>query len=274
MAINGGTIRHWSHWLSDGNLMGSKSPNMFLLVCAASLLVSGCLCSVPSLDTETIAVINGERISSQEFITALNRNRNKVVSHFRLNYEAEYGNSFWDNEWQGINPLAFLKTISLDDLLRKKVEVANARDFGLIKNNLDPSIPENRVAINKKRSIALSNDQVIYGPQEYSESVFSRHYYSLMVISLKDHLAKNIFNISDKALNEFYKSNKMLFSVNGSNVEYRPFSECRSLVRSIYIDQLYDQYITDQTQQAEYYLNNKVISYIRWTDSGFSNIGS
>jgi len=238
------------------------------------LLIFGCKKQDHQLRPDIVASVNGEYILLQEFTKQLASNRAKTISHFRVKFGAEYSNSFWYTTWDDHSPLDYIKEISFDELLTNKIELGLAREYGLVEDMDYESNNSRRLTVNADRDKAMAEHQVIYGPQSYSESVYYRYVSSLLIIRLKERLSQERFDISETKLREQYAARKDKFFIDQNGSGYRPYSECRAIVRSIYIDELYDELIIKIKFKAKIVLNDKLYDRIQWINSGFSEINS
>jgi hypothetical protein len=159
-------------------------------------------------DTSLVAVIDGNPVTTREFMLFANKERSEVIRFFRTNYGCEYDNTFWTKSLDGKSPTELLKERTLDTLIKIKVQQACAKDFGLVS---DISYSGFLLALkneNLRRLQAKNSNKVIYGPVQYSEEVYFNYTFTNMVEKLKAVLAEKVFAITKDTLLQIYETEK------------------------------------------------------------------
>ncbi len=142
-------------------------------------------------DTKTIASINGEPVAVGEFDLFANRNRSKVIQHFRKTYNIEYSDKFWRNKVKGNSALELLKKLTFENLIELKIQQLLAREYGIVEHIDYINFLKKLSAENIRRANKIAKAESIYGPQVYAEDVYFDYLTSNLVIQLKDRLVIN-----------------------------------------------------------------------------------
>lgn len=156
------------------------------------------------LDTLVVATVNAEPITYNEYKYFLNKNRAGVIRHFRQNCGFEYDLNFWVDTCEGKSPKQYLADKSLKESIITKTQQVVAMNLGLVS---DISYEQFLVGLqkeNKRRLEAKKQNQVIFGPVQYSEKVYFDYLFSNLVIQIKKELAKTKFDLNDQLLQVEY----------------------------------------------------------------------
>lgn len=193
-----------------------KFPKTLSLI-AAMLFVAILTIQAQTLpeDTSVVAVINGNPVTTREFMLFANKERSEVIRFFRVNYGCEYDNTFWTKSFDGKSPTELLKERTLDTLIKIIVQQACAKDFGLVS---DISYSGFLLALkneNLRRLQAKNTNKVIYGPVQYSEEVYFNYTFTNMVEKLKAVLTEKVFAITNDTLLQIYETEKDRFFKKG-----------------------------------------------------------
>ena len=159
-------------------------------------------------DTAVIFRVNGSPVIAREFRQMANAERSRVIRYFRDHYKLEYSQDFWSQKKDGISPEEYLKKRTLDTLTAVKVQQILALEQGITGDISYSGFLRNLEKENKRRLRAKENNQVIYGPVQYSETVYYNYIFSNMVNELKTALAETGFHITDEMLRTIYDNKK------------------------------------------------------------------
>ncbi|TFH01831.1 MAG: hypothetical protein E4H13_03805, partial [Calditrichales bacterium] len=139
----------------------------------------------------TIATVDGHCISLQEFQARIAENRSEIVRYYRDNFEMDYSKDFWDTAVKGQTPGTLLKRRILNKLVENKIKQIIATEYGIIEDISYNRFVENLEQENQRRTNALKNKKIIYGPTVYSEPVFYHYQIANMENELKKLLSIN-----------------------------------------------------------------------------------
>lgn len=184
---------------------------IIVTACIMLALISVLLFINKKNDNDYVAQVNGEKISVLEFRNAMAENRNKIYDYFRQNYDVSDHAGFWKQSVNGEIPIEMLKQKSMEQCARVKIEQILAKQQGIIDDISYQGFLKNLEAENKRRKTAVENNQVIFGPVQYTEEVYFKYVLSNMVISLKDKLQE--IEVNDDEIQEYYEENKQLYKI-------------------------------------------------------------
>ncbi|WP_168118815.1 SurA N-terminal domain-containing protein [Paenibacillus sp. HB172176] len=149
-----------------------------------------------------VAEVNGSSIASAEFEKELRRQRASVIDYFRQTYGLEYDKTFWETSVNGENPLELVKQRALDQLVARKVELALAEREGLIEGSSYSDLLRELKEENKRRQLAVEENQAIYGPVRLDEDAFTPYYMSNLRNALKEKLSDAELQLSEEELEQ------------------------------------------------------------------------
>ena len=178
----------------------------FVLLLSAALLFS----SLASGE-DTVATVNDESITVREFQRVLYRKRAEVLRYFRQKHGARDEKGFWDRDHGGEVPIEKLRSITLDDCVRTKVQLIMACKHDLVEDASYAAFLSSLKRENARRKKAVANGEVIFGPIEYTEDTGFAHFFSRLLISLKRSFARKNLTITDEVLREFYDENREVY---------------------------------------------------------------
>jgi hypothetical protein len=156
-------------------------------------------------DTLKLALVNGEPITYAEYMYFQSKNKASVLRYFRDTYKLNYGNDFWEQSCNNETPKQRLMQCALNEAIEAKAQQIIAQKFQLVDNISYTHFLVKLKNENKRRIEAVSQNQVIFGPVQYTESVYYDYLLSNMLIQLKKTLAKNVFTINDSILHNNYE---------------------------------------------------------------------
>jgi len=140
-----------------------------VVILGAAACGLGFALSVHSLTV--VATVNGEPVTYGEYSHYLAADRATTASKF-LSSGAQNGADFWTTPVNGQTPLDALKQTALNDAVKSKVQQMIARDNGVISDISYSAFVSAWKAQNADRAQNLADNQPIYGPQQYTESVY------------------------------------------------------------------------------------------------------
>ena len=184
--------------------------------CVIGVFAVSCLSFFPGAaadaQEDVVATVNGHDITLPEFRRSLLEHRAAVFGYFNRQYGAdEDQGEFWTSSFDGEVPLEKLRRQTLNDCVRIKMQQLLALEKGLVRDVSYAAFLRSINEENRRRKNAVQNDEVIYGPVEYSESTGFAHFFSLLVVRLKQRLADDDFEITVAKLRDFYDANREQF---------------------------------------------------------------
>jgi len=155
-----------------------------------------------------VVVINGISVSVTEYQLYLNRNVAMTHNYFHKKYGSYDHEGFWEHSFDGENPLEYLKTVTLEQVVHVRSVQRYAMDIKLI-----PEFDFNDVIKwwkedNRSRIEKHKKGEVIFGPVETSLGEYVDYLFSNLVIRLKEHLNSHEFRASESKLESYYQKIK------------------------------------------------------------------
>lgn len=150
-----------------------SSPRPFLtLLFAQAVALSGQPAAPAPSEDPTVLTVNGERVSTDEYKVVMRRKTPLVTSHFKQTRDLDDHPGYWSPASGPDGPLARLRELTLEELVRIKVYQAEARARGLMKNIDFASFRDAFEKENARRLAARARNEVIYGPPRYRPEIY------------------------------------------------------------------------------------------------------
>jgi hypothetical protein len=155
-----------------------------------------------------VATINNEPISVKEFKEFLNKNRSQIYDYFSHNYEIKDIQNFWNTNFNGEIPGEIIKQKTIEQCSKVKIQQLLAKKYDLVKDISYSAFLKDFERENELRKQGNEGKKVTYGLSEFNELTYFNYNLSIMVIQLKEKLAKELFTVSEEKLRDYYHKNK------------------------------------------------------------------
>ena len=139
-----------------------------------------------------VATVDGEPIVFAELCLVSGDIKSNVVTYFYNTYSAEQSEDFWNRDFNGEIPNLRLYSQVLQEAVRIKTEQLMMREYGLAKDLSYQTFYDAFIAENKRRAKALENDEIIYGPKQYTEISYFEYLHNNRLLKLKAAINKKI----------------------------------------------------------------------------------
>lgn len=180
-----------------------------LLVLVFSIVVSAYyIKSFLKDDSSIVAKVNGYPIYNEEFQQRVNEKKAEVFNYFSKKYKVEDSRTFWSTSFEGEVPNEMVRKKAFDECIRIKVQQIWAKDQGLIKDISYRTFLKDLKTENRRRTKALKNNEIIYGPEQYGEVEYFSYRFINLVIKLKEKLSEKELrdNPDFKAMDNKYEA--------------------------------------------------------------------
>ncbi len=167
----------------------------FLLLAITVAVILFCVCErkETGINPDTVvATVDGEPLVFAEFCFAAGDIRSDVISYFYNTYSAEQTEDFWESEFNGENPNLRLYSLSFEEAVRIKTEQIMMREYGIADDLSYKTFYDSFIAENKRRAKALENDEIIYGPKQYTEISYYEYLHNNRLLKLKAAINKKL----------------------------------------------------------------------------------
>ncbi len=166
-----------------------------------------------SVENIPIAYINDYPISFEEYELQSKKHKANVYSYFVQKYSIDNEEGFWDTSFGGEVPSDVLKKWTFDGIKRMKMEQILAKEMGLIDDISYQTFVDSFYAENERRLEAIDNDEIIYGPKQYTLSVYSDYVHSNLVAELMNALEKDELSLTEDDMKSYYEAHLDLFKI-------------------------------------------------------------
>lgn len=177
---------------------------------AASLFLTALAPAESALpENTTVATINGEPVSAEEYSLVMMRQAPRVYSFLKREKNLDDHLGYWNPDTGPDGPFAKLREMTLDELTKIKVQQAMAKQKGITQDSSFVTFRDGFQKENQRRKEALANGTVIYGPKQYDETT----YYFVLFGDLTHHLKQKVSKetaaaIPEEEIRKFYDEHK------------------------------------------------------------------
>jgi parvulin-like peptidyl-prolyl isomerase len=182
------------------------SLGVLLSVLAAGLFLTAGSDNIASQPLRVVLSVNGEAVTEAEYNIFLNQERADVFQYFYEKYGAKDNPTFWTTNFNGEIPLERARQQATPKLVRHKLEQNLAKQYGLLNDSSFQAFLARLEAENKRRQQAVTANQPIYGPQQYSAQNYYSYLHSNLLTELKNKLTEShaAFKFSENELESRY----------------------------------------------------------------------
>ena len=165
--------------------------------------------AMPAQVDPVVATINNEKVPAAEYRLIMERKTADVFSYFKEHKDLDDHVGYWSESSGPEGPLARLRQVVLEELIRIKVHQSLAKEKGLIKETSFANFKEEFERENVRRAAAKSAGQVIYGPSQYRIGTYYYILFGDLAYKLKQAIAKELEpEIPESEIKSYYEANK------------------------------------------------------------------
>jgi hypothetical protein len=150
----------------------------FVIACVVAIVVLVFVLSSTTVsDTDTVASVNGYKISAGELKMIMSTQKGYIIEEYGKDF-SQIDDAFWNAQVGNTTPIKELRKRALETLVRYKVEQQIAIDNGIITKEQASfeSFLDSLNKENQSRSAALESNQNI-GVTEYTQSTYFEYIY-------------------------------------------------------------------------------------------------
>lgn len=155
-----------------------------------------------------IATVDGEVIHVSEFQRAIHANRAEMIKYFHEKYDAAQSTEFWSTPYGNETPLELIKKKALEDSIHLKIRQILAKEQGVLSDISYDGFVQNLLLENERRQQAIKNNQVVFGPAQFTEETYLEYVMGNTALAVKNHLMEQNWKPNEQQLLTFYEANK------------------------------------------------------------------
>lgn len=121
----------------------------------------------PTIADPVVGTINQEPVTAAEYRMIMERKTSLVYGYFKQEKGLDDHLGYWSESSDPTGPLAKLREMTRDELVRIKVIQGLAKEKGLIADTSFSTIQDDYIRENARRRAALAAGEVVYGPSQY-----------------------------------------------------------------------------------------------------------
>ena len=166
----------------------------------------------------TVLTVNGQSVPVRELELFLAQDRASAFAYYQQHYADNDGPGFWSTAHGGQTPADYLKKLAISDAVRATVQFNLAHTYGLIPDPGYAAFLDSLAAENKSRAQAVSQNQPIYGPEQYTETTYFTYVLGQAGVSLQAALIDHkVISVTDGALLQYYNAHHEDYQEAGLN---------------------------------------------------------
>lgn len=163
-------------------------------------------------DDRIVLTINNEPVSAGEYKLVMERKIAVVYSLLKRQRNLDDQPGYWSEASGPDGPLAQLKQLTLEELVKMKVYQLLAKEKGLINDTRFSAFLENFERENARRQAAKIAGEVVYGPTRYRLPAYYYICFGDLTYRLTNTLARELEpSISESDIKSFLEKNKASF---------------------------------------------------------------
>lgn len=156
-----------------------------------------------------VVLINQEEVSADEYKLVMERKAALVFSYFKMHHDVDDHRGYWSESTGPKGPLAKLREMTLEELVRIKAYQSLAKQKGLIRNTSFAAFRAEYEKENIRRAAAKKVGGVIYGPVQYRMPAYYYICFGDLAYKLKQSIAKECApKITKEEIESFFEENK------------------------------------------------------------------
>jgi hypothetical protein len=174
-----------------------------------------------------VATINNEAVTAAEYRLVMERKTAEVFGYMKQRYDLDDHPGYWSESTGPEGPLAKLREVVLEELVRIKVCQGLAKEKGLVRETSFAAFQEEFQRENARRSEAKRQGQVVYGPAQYRMAAYYYIRFGDLIYKLTQALAKEgEAQIPEAEIVKFYQENK-------ASYDNKPLAEVRQRILEV-----------------------------------------
>lgn len=191
----------------------------------------------------TVALVDGEPIAAGELKLFFESKKSEVLEYFYNEYGIEYNKDFWTTEIEGEIPIEIAVDKAIEDLTQIKIEQILFVECGIVKDITYESFLK---ALSEENQNRNEGEQVIYGPEQYSQQLYYNYLHTNRVNDLMSSIINSgEYEIADQEMKSYYDGHKddfiesygdfslEVFSVSYKGVDAIPLNEAKECMDSV-----------------------------------------
>ena len=152
--------------------------------------------------------INGEKVTEEEYLDAMNSQLYDVTQYFYQTYNARVSGDFWEKEFDGEVPYKMLAEKTLEKLKYNRAVYETAKEKGYIDSVAYDSFIERFETENAARKERVENGQPVYGLSEFTKELYLEYEMDTLQKKYCEGLENEGMDISEEDRQQYYEENK------------------------------------------------------------------
>jgi hypothetical protein len=220
----------------------------------------------------TVVTVNGQRVPVRELELFLAQDRAATLAYFQQKYNDNDRPGFWTTAYGGQTPQDYLRKAAIADAMRATVTLQLGRTSGLLADPGYSAFLQSLNAENAQRRQALSENQPIYGPAQFTESGYFTYIQIQLGISItKTLISHGVIHLTDAALEQYYRHHISDYQQGGGTSPDQvgpgpstpqPFAQVKDEVAQDFEQASYDAIITHLAGTASVAVNARVLAAV------------
>jgi len=191
--------------------VASSLQRGFVFLALAVVGITMACAQVTTGPDPVVGKINSEPVSAAEYRLVMERQVPGVYACFKQKENLDDHLGYWSESSGPQGPLAKLREVVRNELIRIKVCQGLAKEKGLIQDTTYVRFQKELEQENARRNQAALSGQVIYGPRKYSGAVYYYIRLGEVIYQVNQALARSAApRLTEAEIAAFYQENKAL----------------------------------------------------------------
>lgn len=190
-------------------------------------------------ESKTVAYVNGEEITSDEFQYFKSKLKAQVMNEYLEKYTESYSPDFWTKSFNGKTPEKALNEQTLEKCVMAKLQLVLMKQKGIYTDITYKGLYDKAVAFNEENS----SKQGVVGLKSIKLEQFYTYYLDNGVMELRNILVKKETKPSDNELKKCIQQLK-------DSKQYAEITDFNSIAASKLAVEKYNQYIAKLREKA------------------------
>jgi len=228
---------------------------------------------VPTDSMTTVVTVSGQGVPVRELELFLAQDRAATFAYFQQKYNDNDRPGFWTTAYGGQTPQDYLRKAAIADATRATVTLQLGRTSGLLADPSYAAFLQSLNAENAQRRQALSENQPIYGPAQFTESGYFTYVQIQLGIGItKTMISHGVIHVTDAALEQYYRHHISDYQQGGSSSPDQvgpspastpqPFAQVKDEVAQDFEQASYNAIITHLSVTASVAVNARVLTAV------------
>ncbi len=192
--------------------------------------------------------INGEQIEKDAYLMCMELVEYDTEMQIQQQYDAKYGEDFWEMEYDGKYGYEILAENSIEKLKHIQAVYKLAEQYGDVPDGSFEAVKSRWEAENASRAEKVANNEVIYGLKEYTFELYLQYELSMCKEAYCNDYDREDMELTEEEIQEYYSNGEWIF---GESEEKADLETARVAVEREMREKRYDDKIAHMMEDSK-----------------------